>query len=66
LSTFQPFDPVGKRTEATVEDTNRDRFTVTKGAPQVILALSSNVEQVQPQVDDAIASLPSAAFAPWG
>jgi H+-transporting ATPase len=58
---------VGKRTEATVEDTNRDRFKVTKGAPQVILALSSNVEQVQPQVDNAIAlSLPSAAFAPWG
>ncbi|MEA5509891.1 plasma-membrane proton-efflux P-type ATPase [Crocosphaera sp. UHCC 0190] len=51
---FQPFDPVSKRTEATVENSNRDRFKVSKGAPQVILKLSSNVEQVQPQVDQAI------------
>jgi H+-transporting ATPase len=51
---FQPFDPVGKRTEATVETADRDRFKVTKGAPQVILALSTNADQVQPQVDNAI------------
>jgi H+-transporting ATPase len=39
---FRPFDPVSKRTEATVEDTTGNRFKVTKGAPQVILSLVSN------------------------
>jgi H+-transporting ATPase len=33
---FTPFDPVGKRTEAVVA-AGEERFTVTKGAPQVIL-----------------------------
>ena len=51
---FQPFDPVSKCTEATVETSNRDYFKVSKGAPQVILKLSSNVEQVKHQVDQAI------------
>jgi H+-transporting ATPase len=34
---FQPFDPVHKRTEATVKGTDGKEFKVTKGAPQVIL-----------------------------
>jgi len=36
---FKPFDPVSKRTEATVEDTSGNRFRVSKGAPQAILSL---------------------------
>ncbi len=36
---FQPFDPVHKRTEATVKGKDGKEFKVTKGAPQVILAL---------------------------
>jgi H+-transporting ATPase len=36
---FQPFDPVHKRTEATVKGQDGKTFKVTKGAPQVILAL---------------------------
>ena len=39
---FQPFDPVHKRTEATVKGADGKTFKVTKGAPQVILALSAN------------------------
>ncbi|MFQ5734774.1 MAG: HAD-IC family P-type ATPase, partial [Planctomycetaceae bacterium] len=35
---FVPFDPVHKRTEATVED-GEGQLVVTKGAPQAILAL---------------------------
>jgi H+-transporting ATPase len=35
---FTPFDPVSKRTEATIES-DRGRFKVTKGASQVILEL---------------------------
>ena len=39
---FQPFDPVHKRTEATVTGPDGTTFKVTKGAPQVILALSAD------------------------
>ena len=39
VSSFKPFDPVSKRTEATVEGKDGHGFQVTKGAPQVILAL---------------------------
>jgi H+-transporting ATPase len=36
---FIPFDPVKKRTEAVLTDTNGKEFTVTKGATQVIMDL---------------------------
>jgi H+-transporting ATPase len=36
---FMPFDPVGKRTESTVQDAESHVFKATKGAPQVIMAL---------------------------
>ena len=39
---FQPFDPVHKRTEATVKGKDGKTFKVTKGAPQVILELAAN------------------------
>ena len=41
---FQPFDPVHKRTEATVKGPDGNAFKVTKGAPQVILELSANAD----------------------
>jgi H+-transporting ATPase len=36
---FVPFDPVRKRTEASVRDEEGQRFRVSKGAPQVIVSL---------------------------
>ncbi len=36
---FTPFDPVGKRTEATVTDPEGKKLRFTKGAPQVIAGL---------------------------
>ncbi len=36
---FVPFDPVRKRTEATISDDHEKTFKVTKGAPQVIMDL---------------------------
>ena len=39
---FKPFDPVGKRTEATVENEKGEQITVTKGAPQVIYELCAH------------------------
>jgi H+-transporting ATPase len=37
---FLPFDPVSKRTEATIKGEHDQIFKVTKGAPQVILGFS--------------------------
>ncbi len=44
---FQPFDPVHKRTEATVKGKDGKTFKVTKGAPQVILELAANAGDVK-------------------
>ncbi len=52
LTHFQPFDPVHKRTEASVNGP-QGTFNVTKGAPQVIMALSANAANVQMQVGKA-------------
>jgi H+-transporting ATPase len=51
---FQPFDPVHKRTEAALTRDGGQPFKVTKGAPQVILALAANAAQVQTQVEQAV------------
>ncbi len=51
---FQPFDPVHKRTEATVKAKDGKTFKVTKGAPQVILKLSADNAQVKPAADKAV------------
>ncbi|MCP4383587.1 MAG: plasma-membrane proton-efflux P-type ATPase [Hyphomicrobiales bacterium] len=37
---YMPFDPVGKRTEATLTGPNDQTLRVSKGAPQVIIALA--------------------------
>lgn len=50
---FQPFDPVHKRTEGVVKSEGK-QFKVTKGAPQVILALATNAEEVKPAVEKAV------------
>jgi H+-transporting ATPase len=39
LMKFVPFDPVHKRTESAIEDSQKKTFRVTKGAPQVIIDL---------------------------
>jgi len=36
---FVPFDPVHKKTESTIKDAENRTFKVTKGAPQIIMAL---------------------------
>jgi H+-transporting ATPase len=64
---FMPFDPVHKRTEATVtgQDGNKT-FKVTKGAPQVILKLSTNAAQVKPAVDQAVNDFAARGFRALG
>jgi H+-transporting ATPase len=63
---FQPFDPVHKRTEATVKGADGQEFKVTKGAPQVILELSVNAGQVKPVVDEAIGAFAKRGFRSLG
>lgn len=38
---FVPFDPVHKRTEATIRGADGETFMVTKGAPQVIMEMAN-------------------------
>jgi H+-transporting ATPase len=63
---FQPFDPVHKRTEATVKGRDGKTFKVTKGAPQVILALSGNAGKVKAGVDQAVNGFAERGFRALG
>ena len=63
---FQPFDPVHKRTEATVKDADGNEFKVAKGAPQVILELSANAAQVKPAVEKAVNDFAARGFRSLG
>jgi H+-transporting ATPase len=63
---FTPFDPVHKRTEATVKGADGKTFKVTKGAPQVILALSANAATVKSAVDKAVDDFAARGFRALG
>jgi magnesium-transporting ATPase (P-type) len=47
---FLPFDPIVKRTEATIQGPDGKTFKTSKGAPQVILALAHNKDSIKDQV----------------
>jgi H+-transporting ATPase len=59
---FQPFDPVGKRTQAIVKAPDGTVLKVTKGAPQVVLELSANAGQVKGPVDQAVNDFAARGF----
>jgi H+-transporting ATPase len=63
---FQPFDPVHKRTEATVKGADQKEFKTTKGAPQVILELATNKEQTKPDIDKAVEEFAARGFRSLG
>jgi H+-transporting ATPase len=63
---FQPFDPVHKRTEATVKAADGSTFKVTKGAPQVILGLATNAAAVKEAVDKAVNDFAARGFRALG
>jgi H+-transporting ATPase len=66
ITHFQPFDPVHKRTEATVKGPDGKTFKVSKGAPQVILALAADEKQIQAEVEKAIAGFARRGFRSLG
>ena len=63
---FQPFDPVHKRTEASVKAKDGKTFKVAKGAPQVILELSADAAQVKTAVDKAVDDFAARGFRSLG
>jgi H+-transporting ATPase len=63
---FLPFDPVHKRTEATVKGKDGKTFKVTKGAPQVIQALSANAGEIKAAADKAVNDFAARGFRSLG
>ncbi len=63
---YQPFDPVHKRTEATLKGADGKEFKVSKGAPQVILAMAANAGAIKPSVEKAINDFAARGFRSLG
>jgi H+-transporting ATPase len=63
---FTPFDPVHKRTEASIKAADGSLFKVTKGAPQVILAMASNAVAITADFDKAVNDFAKRGFRALG
>ncbi len=63
---FLPFDPVHKRTEASVKSPDGHEFKTTKGAPQVILALDPDASKIEDRVNEVIEDFASRGFRSLG
>lgn len=64
---FVPFDPVNKRTEATVVDDAGKRLHVVKGAPQVILSMSRmDGNNTKAKVEETVDSFASKGYRTLG
>jgi H+-transporting ATPase len=63
---FTPFDPVHKRTEATVRGADGKQFDVAKGAPQVILQMSANANETKAAVEKAVNDFAGRGFRSLG
>jgi len=63
---FTPFDPVHKRTEVTVKGKDGNVFKVTKGAPQVILALTNQTGQGKAAIEQAVNDFAARGFRALG
>jgi H+-transporting ATPase len=63
---FTPFDPVSKRTLATVEDETGNRYKVAKGAPQAILEFLTDKGALAPLVEENVNALATRGYRPLG
>ncbi len=63
---FVPFDPVNKRTLATVVGPKGERFYVAKGAPQVILSMSQVEETLKAKVEEKVNDFASRGYRTLG
>ncbi|MCB9865228.1 MAG: plasma-membrane proton-efflux P-type ATPase [Phycisphaerales bacterium] len=66
VTRFVPFDPVHKRTEATVAPPGAAPFRVSKGAPQVILALAEDPPEVKKAAEEAVNRFAARGFRALG
>ncbi|MFH1874695.1 MAG: plasma-membrane proton-efflux P-type ATPase [Pseudomonadota bacterium] len=51
---FHPFDPVSKRSEAEVQTAEGEKIKVTKGAPQMVLSLIANNEELAEKINQQV------------
>jgi H+-transporting ATPase len=63
---FKPFDPVSKRTEATVETADGFRFRVSKGAPQAVLSLVSDKDEIEDRVNEIVSAFATRGYRALG
>ncbi len=63
---FVPFDPVRKRTEATIRDADGNTFLVTKGAPQVIMAMTDLDEADRKRAEQVVDEFASQGYRALG
>lgn len=63
---FKPFDPVIKHTEANIKGPDGRQFKVAKGAPQVILEMAANREDISADVEEKVNSLASKGYRALG
>jgi H+-transporting ATPase len=66
VTAFTPFDPVHKKTEASIRDTEGNVFKVSKGAPQVILSLAANAPQIEDAVNQRVLELAEKGYRALG
>ena len=62
---FKPFDPVSKKTEATIE-WDGNYFKVAKGAPQAVLSLIINKEPIAWKINEYVDSLAAKGYRALG
>ncbi|RZB32838.1 MAG: H+-transporting ATPase [Candidatus Argoarchaeum ethanivorans] len=66
VTSFVPFDPVHKRTEASIHDARGNTFKVSKGAPQVILSLVENAHEIEGAVNQKVIELAEKGYRALG
>lgn len=66
VTAFTPFDPMHKRTEASIRDAEGNAFNVSKGAPQVILSLAANAAQIADAVNHKVLELAEKGYRALG
>ena len=65
LTKFVPFDPIHKRTEATIKDGGQT-FKVTKGAPQIIMELCHLDDDLKARAQKAVDELAAKGYRTLG
>jgi len=63
---FKPFDPVSKRVEATVTDASGRTFSLSKGAPQAVLALLPAETDQAALIDQSVQKLAAKGYRALG